>query len=169
MLLGYLTGLIIGFTMFDPDTDVYALLGAILALLGVIIGVIPFFSQRVNIVFGVLVGFYLGMIIAILLWGKPETDDLLEFIKAGWNSIFTALVISIMGGYIASRLDFSHFYLPAFALLVGGFLGGAFFVTFGLAPTTMVGVSPFVIGSGLVSALTLWFLVKRLSPKSSNI
>jgi hypothetical protein len=44
---------------------------------------------------------------------------------------------------------------------VGGFLGGAFFVALDLAPSSsMVGVSPFIIGSGFVCALAMWLITR---------
>ncbi|MBZ0302241.1 MAG: hypothetical protein K8J31_21010 [Anaerolineae bacterium] len=159
LLAGYLVGLMIGLTAFDPDTDVYALSGAALALIGMLIGIVPFFRRRVNTAFGMLVGFYLGMILTILLWGNPQTDDLLEFLQDDANRILAALAVAGIGGLLASRLMSNRTHLPALALLLGGFVGGAIFVAAGAAPpSSMVGLAPFVIGSGLVCALVAWFL-----------
>jgi hypothetical protein len=162
MLLGYLTGLIVGFTAFDPDTDIYALLGAVLALIGVLIGLVPFFRGRLNTAFGILIGFYLGMVIVILIWGDPQTDDLLEFVRLGDYRILIALVIAGIGGFFASRFMPGTAHLPALAFLLGGFLGGALFIALGVAPaSSMVGVFPFVIGSGLICALAVRYLTNR--------
>ncbi|MBZ0296230.1 MAG: FUSC family protein [Anaerolineae bacterium] len=160
MLIGYLVGLITGLTVFEPNSDIYALLGIVLALIGLVLGLLPFFWRRVNTAFGVLIGYYLGMLIAILIWGNPQTDNLLEFTGRG-EQIILALITAAVGGFLASRWMPDRSALPALALLLSGFLGGLIFIMIGIAPAnSLVGVSPFVIGSGLVAALIVWFLTK---------
>lgn len=160
MIVGYLTGLIIGFTVFDPMTDIYALLGAVLAVAGVFVGLVPFFRRRVHVTFGVLMGFYLGMIITTLIWGNAQTDDVLEFVMAGGYRMLGALLMAVLGGLLASRFATDKLMLPALALLLGGFVGGAIFNMLGVAPASLVGVMPFVLACGLLCAVIVWRLTR---------
>ncbi len=163
MLAGYLFGMTIGFTLFDPNLDMYALLGAVLGILGAVIGPIPFFRRYAPIPFGALIGFYIGALAGVLLFGSSASDDLLELLQRGGPGLVCAIVGTVLGGWAGVRLLHREINLPAMALLVGGFLGGYFFgFILRVAPSTkMVGIAPFIIGSALVCGLLTWGLQKR--------
>lgn len=165
VLAGYLLGLTIGFTLFDPNLDVYALLGAVLAIFGAFLGVIPFFRRSARYVFGAVVGFYLGALVSILLFGNPLADDLLEVLQRGGAGLLLMWVISIAGSVSMRRSHAEKIALPAVGLLMGGFLGGYLFgIVLGLAPNnSLVALAPFVIGSGAVFYAGLWFLQRSTS------
>lgn len=154
-IAGYLLGLIIGFTVFDPNADVYALLGVVLAVVGLSLGLIPAFRRAAGGVFGAVVGFYIGAVISTLLFGNPQTDDLLEVLQRG-------VVLPIAIAVIGARVIKPHLSLPALGFLLGGFLEGFVFLAIGVASSTsIVMLSPFVIGSGVVIGLALWMLQRR--------
>ena len=167
MIFGYLLGLVIGFTGFDPDTDIYALLSIVFAIAGLVLGILPFFRRQVFTILGITIGFYLGMVIAILIWGEPSSDDLLEGLGLGGVSILFTLITALLGGFVGSRIHSAQANLPALALLLGGFLGGALFIALELAPaSSMVGTSPFVVGSGVVLAAIIWQIQKARSTQT---
>lgn len=162
LIAGYLIGLTIGFTLFDPNTDVYALLSLVLSVVGLIVGVLPFFRRHARLVFGAIIGFYLSMILATLLFGSPAEDDLLEVLQRGGLSILVVLVGTIVGAGLASRLRDQDVGWAALAFLLGGFLGGyVFSVVLGFVPSSsMVYSAPFVIGSGLVAYVVVRLLTR---------
>ena len=158
-IAGYLLGLIIGFTMFDPNADVYALLGVVLAVVGLLLGLIPAFRRAAGGVFGAVVGFYIGAVISTLLFGNPQTDDLLEVLQRG---VVLPIAIAAIGVVIGARVIKPHLSLPALGFLLGGFLEGFVFLAIGVASSTsIVMLSPFVIGSGVVIGVALWMLQRR--------
>lgn len=160
MIAGYMAGLIIGFTVFDPNSDVYALLGVVLPIVGLVLGLIPVFQRRVYIVFGLLIGLYLGMLLSILIWGDPITDDLLVVVQRGGIGLILALVFAVVGGFVGSRIESRGDDLVACTFLLGGFLGGAVATVSGMVAhrSSMVAAAPFVIGSGVILALIVWRL-----------
>lgn len=147
MIAGYVLGLLLGFTLFDPDTDMYALLGAIGGISGIFIGLIPFFRRQIGVALMSIVGFYLASLVAILLFGQPKTDDLLEVLQRGGASLRLVLAGTLVGSGMGWRLSPERFQLAAAGFIAGGFVGGAVFgVMLGLAPyQSMVGWSPSVI------------------------
>lgn len=158
-IAGYLLGLIIGFTVFDPNADVYALLGVVLAVVGLLLGLIPAFRRAAGGVFSVVVGFYIGAVISTLLSGNPQTDDLLEVLQRG---VVLPIAIAAIGVVIGARVIKPHLSLPALGFLLGGFLEGFVFLAIGVASSTsIVMLSPFVIGSGVVIGVALWMLQRR--------
>ncbi len=152
-IAGYLIGMVLGFTLFDPDLDVWALLGCVLALAGLGIGLTPFFQRYVVVILLALVGFYIGSLVGIVLVGNTASDDLLEILQS--QSILFAVGGTVIGGAIGAWLPVEKARWPLFALIIGGFLGGYILgVVFGLAPyPSLVGWSPFVMGSGLATVL----------------
>jgi hypothetical protein len=141
---------------------VYALLSLVLALIGALLGLLPRFRAHVPTAFGALIGLYLGMVLAIVIWGDPATDDLLEMLERGGASILLTLICAVLGGLAGSRLAIRNMSLLALALLLGGFLGGAVFVMLDIAPSSsIVGVAPYVLGSGIVFAGVVWRLQHR--------
>lgn len=165
LLAGYLLGLTLGFTLFDPNSDVYALLGAVLAILGAIIGILPFFRRRARYVFGAVIGYYVGSLISIVLFGDSVRDDLLEVLQRGGAGILLVVIASIIGAVIFGRTRPGAIALRGIGVLLGGFLGGYLFgVVLGLASlSSMIALAPFVLGSGIVIGIGLWLLQRRTS------
>src|SRR5690606_12097951 len=96
----------------------------------------------------VVVGFYIGAVISTLLSGNPQTDDLLEVLQRG---VVLPIAIAAIGVVIGARVIKPHLSLPALGFLLGGFLEGFVFLAIGVASSTsIVMLSPFVIGSGVV-------------------
>lgn len=157
MLVGYLTGLTIGFAVFDPDSDIYALLGAVLAIVGLLLGLTPFFRRYTYLALGALTGFYLGALVGIVLLGAPTTDNLPE-VAGDATKLFVALVGTVVGISLAYRLKMQLNSLLIAAFLFGGFFGGLLLTAVGIAPrTAMSGLAPYFVGCGIVcAALVLW-------------
>jgi hypothetical protein len=162
LLTGYLVGTIAGFTLFNPDQDIWALLGFVLALLGMGIGLTPFFQRHIVVIQMALIGFYLGTLTGIVFFGNIAQDDLLETFHQ--QTVFVSIGGTILGGIIGRQLPVEKVYLPLFVFILAGFLGGYFLgVVFNLAPyPSLVGWSPFVIGSGLIFGGLLTLLKRQL-------
>jgi hypothetical protein len=162
MIAGYLIGMVIGFTVFDPNLDVWALLGFVLALVGGALGITPFFRRRANIVLCALIGFYFGTLAGILLFGSPE-DDLFELLQKGGLPLIAAIVGTLTGAFIGTRLRSENLKLALFMALFGGFLGGYLFgVVLRLAPIqSFIGWSPSIIICGVVCAFAVTYFQRR--------
>jgi hypothetical protein len=166
MLAGYLAGLTIGFSVFDPNTDIYALLGAVLAILGLVLGLTPLFRRYTQLALGGITGFYMGAIVGIILFGNPTSDDLSEVAGDG-GKLLAALVgmgIGIAGIYrFGGRMN--NAMLAAF--LFGGFFGGLALAAVGIAPRlSMVYTAPYFIFCGVLCAGLVVFLQRRRLPRS---
>lgn len=84
-ILGAFSGMMIGFTLFRPEQDMWALLGFVFSIIGAGIGMTPHARRNNAVVFGALVGFYIGTLLAILLFGNIVADDLLEVVEYSVN------------------------------------------------------------------------------------
>jgi hypothetical protein len=161
-IAGYLTGMIIGFTLFDPNNDIYAILGAILALAGLIMGLSPSFYRQTHIVSGGLMGFYIGALIGIVLAGNAGVDNLLEVTRNKGELLF-ALIGAGIGGGLAAKFASKRRILPLAAALFGGFGGGL--VLSGLLGMSrnapMLHLSPLVLVSGVVLGGAVYWLQER--------
>lgn len=158
MITGYLAGMLAGFIFFEPEQDLWAVFGLVFALAGLLLGLTRFFQRHVVIALGGLMGFYLGAILGVLLWGNLKTDDLLEVLHSPAG--YAALAGALLGGWGSRLLPAEQARPLLLAFVFAGFLGGFLLgVVFGLAPyASLVGWSPFVIGSGFMAA----GLVQRL-------
>jgi hypothetical protein len=165
MLAGYLTGLTIGFSVFDPDTDIYALLGATLAILGLLLGLTPLFRRYTHLALGGITGFYLASLLGIFLLGTPATDNLPEVAGNG-AKLGVALAGTVVGITIVYRLKTQLNSLLIAAFLFGGFFGGLLLAAVGIAPrTAMVGLAPFFLSCGVLCAAIVAFLQRRVMQK----
>lgn len=151
LFAGYLLGMLIGFVLFKPDQDMWALLGAVLAVLGMGLGVTPPGQRYANVLLLALIGFYCGTLIGISLFGNIAQDDLLEVLQR--PTVIASLGGTVLGGLTGWRLRTAPIGLALIMALLGGFLGGYVLgIALHLAPfPSFVGWSPFVIGSGLLS------------------
>lgn len=167
MLCGYLIGMTVGFTAFDPDTDVYALLGAALAILGLVLGLTPLFRKYVHIALGGIIGFYLGSILSIVVMGNPATDDLLEVVRS--SKLIISLIGTLIGIGVAYRFAGTTNEAVLAAFLFGGFFGGLLLTVLGIAPRmAMVQIAPYFIGCGLVcSILIVWWQRRSRKPQTT--
>ncbi len=123
MLAGYLIGMVSGFTLFDPDLDVWALLGFVLALVGAVVGIIPPFRRRQSMILGAILGFYLGWLLNFLLFGSVEENglDLLQNGFGGFLCTTLGIIIGTIAGWRYRSQELGH---TLFAITFGGFLGG---------------------------------------------
>jgi len=123
LIAGYLLGLTIGYTVFDPNLDAWALLGIVLALVGLAVGLTAFFRRHMVIVLCAILGFYLGALIGILLAGDITSDTLLGALE---NRTATALIVvgTVFGGAVGTWLHNPRIKHILFAVLIGGFFGG---------------------------------------------
>lgn len=164
MLAGYLAGMTVGFAAFDPDTDIYALLGAVLAILGLLFGLTPIARRYTHLALGGISGFYLGAILSIILLGNAATDDLLEVARGGGK-----LLIALVGMLIGIGLSYRFFAransLILATFLFGGFFGGLALTAVGIAPRlSMVYLAPYFVGCGvLCAAVTAYFQRRRVT------
>jgi hypothetical protein len=162
LIAGYLLGMAIGFTLFNPDQDVWALLGVVLAVVGMGIGLTPFFRRNTAVMLTALIGFYFGTLLGTVFFGNIAQDDLLEVLQR--PTLFFSIGGTVLGGLIGRRLPAEKVSLPLLTFLLGGFLGGYVLgVVCHLAPyPSFVGWSPFVVGSGLVVGGLAALLKRRL-------
>jgi hypothetical protein len=161
MLVGYLLGMTAGFALVDPNTDIYALAGAVLAILGLLLGLIPFFRKRTRLALGGITGFYLGAMLAILLLGAPAKDDLMEVALDG-RKLLVALAGMLIGVALIYRFANRINSAIIAAFLFGGFFGGLLFTVTGIAPRlSMVGTAPYFLGCGIVCASLVWWIQRR--------
>jgi hypothetical protein len=144
-LAGYLIGLLAGFTLFDPNLDVWALLGAVGGVLGLIVGLTPFFRRRIRVVLAMVLGFYGGGVLGLLLFGNFTDDMYTQTHNVGWW-VFVLIGI-IAGGILGSRFLNDDFKLPLFVFAFGGFLGGMLLnLAFNVPPQPAAIVSGLVLG-----------------------
>ena len=151
LLTGYLLGMLIGFVLFKPDQDMWAMLGAVLAVLGMGLGLTPPGQRHANVLLLALIGFYFGTLIGISLFGDATRDDLLEVLQR--PTVIVTLIGTMLGGLAGWRLRAAPIGLALIMALLGGFLGGYVLgIALQLAPfPSFVGWSPFVIGCGVLS------------------
>ncbi len=155
LVAGYMLGMILGFILFDPNADLWAFLGGVLGLLGLALGLFNVVSRRLVDITLAIIGFYLGSILGILLFGKPALDDLLEITRTPAISIALggALVGFILGTKFKAVVAIDRLVLSIIVGFVSGYLLG---VVCHLAPyQSMVGWSPTIIVACMVCYATL--------------
>ena len=158
-LIGYMFGWILGWSFFDPNSDVWALAAAVCAIAGLIVGIGPFFWNHAGVFFGSAIGLYLGWILRTLLFGDVPGGIGLAFVLGG----------AIAGGLVGSRLAFQKDGTPLRVLICALYIGffGGFLIDVVLLdmvlnlfqPHTILNQSPAVIAGGIVGgwlAARLW-------------
>ena len=151
LMSGYLSGMVLGFVLFNPDQDVWALLGGVLALIGLGVGLTPWFQRQTATLLMALIGSYFGTLIGIVLFGDVARDDLLEVLQR--PTILVSMGGMLLGGWLGRRLRTERASGLLFTMILGGFLGGYLLgIVLHWAPyPSFAGWSPFVIVSGVLS------------------
>jgi hypothetical protein len=165
LMAGYVLGMMIGFLLFAPDTDMWAALGGILALAGLILGLFGLFQRGIVVLEMSLVGCYLGSLLGILLFADIQKADLLELLQT--PGLYIAFAGAVMGGMLGTRIHGRYWEEILFAGILGGFLLGYLFgVQFKLAPfPSMIGWSPFILGGGVLTGLVCRWLLRAKDNK----
>lgn len=149
LIAGYLMGLTIGFTVFDPDWDVWALLGALLAVCGTVAGLLPAARRYATVTLGAITGYYAGMLIDLTLFLPSNDAGLLAALQHS-SGMILILGGAVLGAVIGWRL---RNIASAKAVLAGLVLGG-FLIPLLILPTTAstseAGLVPIVLGGGLL-------------------
>ena len=157
LLAGYFLGMIIGFTVFDPNWDVWALLGAVLAVAGLGVGLLPRFRRNKTVILGALLGFYLGTLLRVPLFGVEDEFDLLE---NGIGSLICSLGGTLLGAWLGARYHSPALAYSLFAALWGGFVGGLLLgmaIDLGLEQS-FTGMAPLVLACAVVLGGLAWFI-----------
>jgi hypothetical protein len=92
-LIGYMFGWILGWSLLDPNSDVWALAAAVGAIAGLVVGIGQWFWDHAGVFFGSAIGLYLGWILRTLLFGDVPGGIGLVFILGG----------AIAGGLVGAR------------------------------------------------------------------
>ena len=149
-LIGYMFGWILGWSCFDPNSDVWALAAGVGAIAGLIVGLAPLFWNNAGAFFGSAIGLYLGWLLRTLLVGDVPGGFGLVFVLGG----------AVAGGLVGTRPAFQRDGAPLRALIGAlyiGFFGGFLIdvilldVVFKLIRTqSVLGQAPAVIVSGVI-------------------
>ena len=149
-LIGYMAGWILGWSSFDPNSDVWALAAAVGAFAGLIVGITPLFWSNAGMFFGSAIGLYLGWLLRTLLLGDVPGGIGLVFVLGG----------AVAGGLVGARPTFQRDGAPLRALISAlyiGFFGGFLIdvvlldIVFKLVRThSILGQAPAAVASGVV-------------------
>lgn len=157
VLTGYLLGMVTGFTVFDPNLDVWALLGFVGALIGIPAGLTLRVRRHRALILAAVIGFYVGQLLNLGLINDPGENglDLLQNGLAGFALVAGG---TLLGGWLGWRYRSAALGYILFAAVWGGFVGGLIFgVVLTLAPAqTMWGWMPSVAVSGAICAWLAW-------------
>jgi MFS family permease len=159
LVVGYLIGMTIGFTFFDPNLDLWALLGTGFAIFGLVVGLMPFAKRHVNAALLGIFGFYVGAIACIVLFGNSSWD-FFNTLTIGGVGAMLPIGGAILGAVAGMRIA-KTMMLPLFGLVFGGFIGGLLLYSFAMwlgvkVPRTMLGYAPFTIGAGVTLCVLAW-------------
>jgi len=149
-LIGYVFGWILGWSSFNPNSDVWALAAGVGAIAGLIVGLTPLFWSNVGMFFGSAIGLYLGWLLRTLLFGDVPGGLGLVFVLGG----------AVAGGLVGTRPAFQRDGAPLRALIGAlyiGFFGGFLIdvvlldIVFKLVRTrSILGQVPAAVASGVV-------------------
>ncbi len=116
-LLGYMWGWIWGWSLFDPNSDLWALAAGICAVLGLLLGLIPYFWRYANIFLTATLGLYLGWIARTLIFGD---------VPGGWGIVLmgAGVIIGILLGVRLNRQMKETLTPVLLGVLYAGFFGG---------------------------------------------
>ncbi len=112
-LVGYIWGWIAGWTFFDPNLDLWALLAAVGAVVGLVAGLAGLFQRWEMIILCATLGLYLGFVARAWLFGD---------VPGGWGGGL-ALFCALLGGVSGRRLAPGSRRILLTALYTG-FFGG---------------------------------------------
>jgi hypothetical protein len=111
-LIGYMFGWILGWSSFDPNSDVWALAAGVGAIAGLAVGATPLLWNNAGAFFGSAIGLYLGWLLRTLSFGDAPGGFGLVFVIGG----------AIVGGLVGARPAFQQGSVRLCAL-IGGWLG----------------------------------------------
>ncbi len=162
MLTGYLTGMVVGFTVFDPEWDVWALLGLVLALVGLVAGLLPVVRRNRSVILGAIIGFYLGWLLNFLVFGDVDENGM-DLFQNGIGGFLCTVFGLMLGAWLGSRYRSQAAGYALFAAAFGGFTGGLGTGTaLGMGEgTSMLEWAIPVILTGSVIGLSAWWLQTR--------
>jgi len=101
-LIGYMFGWILGWSLFDPNSDAWALAAAVVAIAGLIVGITHQFWKHAGVFFGSAIGVYLGWVARSLILGDVPGGLGLLLIFGG----------AIAGGFIGAKPAFRQDGIP---------------------------------------------------------
>jgi hypothetical protein len=149
-LIGHMFGWILGWSFFDPNSDVWALAAAICAIAGLVVGIGPWFWDHAGMFFSSALGLYLGWLFRTWLFGDVPGGIGLVFVLGG----------AIAGGLVGSRPAFQKDGAPLRVLICVLYIGffGGFLIDMILLDKawklvrthSILGQAPAVIVSGVV-------------------
>jgi len=161
-LIGFLWGWLLGWSLFNPNLDLWALFAAICALVGLVIGLIGLFWKRSTEYLCATFGLYLGFIIRTLLFGDTSR---------GLGLVVIAIAV-IAGIWIARRYQLQEkpgVTIVLLNVLLIGFFGGYLMDILLLniilgsnRPHTVLARAPLVIFCGLLGGLVSARRVKQV-------
>jgi hypothetical protein len=161
LIAGYLLGLTIGFTLFDPELDVWALLGALLAVMGAVIGLLPLPRRYATVTLAAITGYYAGMLFDLVAFVQSNDRGLLAALQHP-TGVIVILCGTLLGAIIGWRIRHSAGAKAALAgLALGGFLT-PLIVLPNLSMTSEFGLASIVLIGGLVGGLLTYGLFRRL-------
>lgn len=163
---GYFLGVSLGFVLFHPDLDVWALLGAVLAIAGLPVGLTRWFRRRMHVGLAALIGYILATVAAILLFDDPVTGGMVEALR-DWDGGLPLILAGTAAGMFVGARWLSERHAPLLlAFFGGGFVGGYLFgFVLGLAPyPSPVGYMPAILLSGAAAALLTAVIRRRAQP-----
>lgn len=159
-LAGYFLGMIAGFTLFDENLDVWALLSALFAIIGLGVGLMARFRRNLTLVLGALLGFYVGTLLRVPLFGVDDEFDLLE---NGIGSLICSLGGIAIGVWLGARDRRPIIAYTLFAALWSGFLGGAVLIALFASDQAedFAAIAPLVLAAGVVIGGITWALLRQ--------
>ncbi|MBN1267121.1 MAG: hypothetical protein JXA25_16645 [Anaerolineales bacterium] len=115
-LAGYIIGWILGWTVFDPELDIWALLAAAGGLAGMVFALVSGreFRKRAAGLFGTALGLYPGWVLRTLLFGD---------VPGGWG-LLLVLCCGAAGGLLSAWQESRKVVRGLTGALLGGFFGG---------------------------------------------
>lgn len=108
-------GWIWGWSLFDPESDLWALLAAVGVMIGLVFGARLFFRSKAGFWFGATVGLYLGWVVRTIIFSDVP----------GGLGILIMIGSIILGGILGSAPLF-HEGKPAYRGLISGVYIGFF-------------------------------------------
>ncbi len=162
-------GWILGWSFFDPNSDVWALAAAVGAIIGLILGLLPLFWDHAGMFFGSAAGLYLGWVLRTLLFGDVPGGIGLVFVLGG------AIAGGLVGARPALQKDGPGLRVLICVLYIG-FFGGFLIdvilldVALKLVRThSILGQAPAVIASGIVGGWLASRLWRKEAPPALNM
>jgi hypothetical protein len=157
-LLGYMWGWIWGWSLFDPNSDHWALMAGLFALLGLTLGAARYFWKYGECIISATLGLYLSWIVRTFLFGDTPGGVGILLMAGG-------VALGGMVGIRLSRLGKKAILPILLGALYFGFFGGLFIdvilldMVLKLVRThTILSEAPAVLfcGIGVGAVMTLW-------------